>query len=141
MAANFQHSAYVGTGESYCGVSEAIRVKMNNTPITQIEAALFAKYAWKQVRSTEEEIMIEFSERRTRSAWGTAWRHNKRIILYRWTVGIFLHELAHLTATEGGHGPQFGAALNKLYILWFRDEGQQVVELARRISGASERTP
>jgi len=91
MASTFRVSAYVGTGESHCGVSESIRVKMNNTPITQIEAAFFARYAWKQVKGTDVEINVEFSERRTTSAWGTAWRHNNRIILYRWTVGIFLH--------------------------------------------------
>jgi len=138
MASTFSTSFYTGTGESHCGVSESIRVKMNNTPISQMEAAFFARYAWKQIHGTDKEITIEFSERRTKNQWGTAWRHSLRITLYRWSVGIFLHELAHLTADEGGHGPAFGAALNKLYILWFRDEGQQVVELARRISGASK---
>ena len=125
----------VGTGESYCRIKLAIRVEANNTPVTQIEAAMFARYAWKKTKGTDEEVFIEFSERRTSNRWGTAWCRQRRLTLYRHSVAVFLHELAHLLcADREGHGPTFGAMLDNLYLLWNMDEGVAVRNLARRLS-------
>jgi hypothetical protein len=65
---------------------------------------------------------IGWSYRQTTTVWGTAWPKERRAIIYRWTVDVFLHELAHLIAGPEciAHGAEFAKILDELIVNWFQ---------------------
>ena len=69
-------------------------------------------------------VIIEFSMRETRRQWGTAFYKQSRIILYRHSVGTFLHELAHIELFRKiddcvpAHGLVFAKVLEHLIRKW-----------------------
>lgn len=103
------------TGEYYVEVTRDERIRLNNKPIDGDKTTLFLK--WQNVPAK-----VEFSNRTTKYRWGTTWQKRKRIVLYRHSVWVFLHELAHLVAPQDNHGPDFGVALRGLYLQWLKLE-------------------
>lgn len=103
-----------GTGNSRVTIPKSEQIRLNNTPIFITEAVCFTKQITKSIPS------IVFSRRKTKSRWGTAFSFPQRkIILYRHSVYIFLHELAHvLCGGKEKHSRVFGRKLDHLYELW-----------------------
>lgn len=100
------------TGESRCRSSQDLRLELNNMQITPSMAKAFADaiYPGHLFRFT-------FSSRRTKNRWGTAWLSEGRLTLYRHSVHVFLHELAHLSTREA-HTARFARELDKLVAAW-----------------------
>ncbi len=92
-----KHTDYTGTGESKCKYPKNRRVVLNNIPISKKTCYQFIKYLGME----NEGVTIEFSNRNTIQMWGRAFYADKRILLYRKSVGIFLHELAHIISYYG----------------------------------------
>lgn len=110
--ADFQRVHSIGTGESYTRVSRTEILRLTNAPIDMETAKLF-------LIANQIPCKITFSNRKCKMQWGTAWRKDKRIVLYRHCVWTFLHEVAHTIADPGiHHGPQFGLILSALYLKW-----------------------
>lgn len=68
---------------------------------------------------------VTLSNRKTVKRWGTACPDKTKILMYRHSVWIFLHELSHLISPPvrvGNkwdiHGQHFGSTLTKLYQIW-----------------------
>lgn len=73
---------------------------------------------------------IELSNRKTKWALGICWPKQQRIRLYRHSVGIFLHETAHLVNYANfvkkkqnikykPHGKEFAQVLESLIDMWY----------------------
>ena len=103
------------TGEYYVHVSRDERIRLNNEPITGEKATLFLM--WQNIVAS-----VEFSNRKTEYRWGTCWQKSKRIVLYRHSVWVFLHELAHLVAPDDNHMGDYPTALRGLYLQWLKLE-------------------
>lgn len=115
---NLVTKLFPGTGESRCKTPTFVRVAFNNVPITPGEA-------WRFVRQhfPDRQIRITFSNRKPRKRWGTAWPKEQRATIYRHSVAVFLHELAHLTSPGvPGHNPPFARELDRLFKLWRDNE-------------------
>lgn len=100
------------TGESLVGVAWPVKLMWNNQPITKSKIQSFLEFV--DIKG----IAVTLSNRRTRRAWGTCWPIQKRMILYRHSVWVFLHELAHILSKERGHGWDFATSLELLYDYW-----------------------
>jgi hypothetical protein len=124
-----------GTGNKSCkGVTDAEKLRLVNVLIDRagMDEFLNVLYA-----NGEKKMDITLSPRRTTKRWGSAWYMERRVKLYRHTVWIFLHEVAHImdvhTSLATGarvrnvkpHGLDFGRHLTQLYNLWmeFCDKG------------------
>ena len=107
----------ISTGESLVNVSEEERVRLNNKEITPEIAKLF-------LLAHKLPVTVEFSKRQTKKRWGSAWSKTRRMVLYRHTVWMFLHELAHIIAGNNeGHSRMFAIVLQGLYSKWTKLEG------------------
>src|SRR4030042_4822372 len=102
----------IGTGEDLVRVPLAERIRLNNTPLNIGDAQAFLE--WQQLP-----VRVEFSYQHTKRRWGSAWPKERRIVLYRHTVWIFLHDLAHVLCNPGEHhGHRFARCLEGLYLKW-----------------------
>jgi hypothetical protein len=70
---------------------------------------------------------VMLSNRQTVRRWGTAYYHKEKILLYRHSVWIFIHELAHIIVRDNeirtlshyrAHGNKFGEILEEIALLW-----------------------
>ena len=67
---------------------------------------------------------VNLSQRKTKRRWGTAWQKENRITLYRHSIGMFLHELAHIIAVREfgrkgkGHNFFYWAVLEGMIDTW-----------------------
>ena len=122
----FRFMKHPGTGNKSCKVSAAEKLRLTNLIVSKkdVEYFLLVLYA-----TGEDRIRVELSPRRTSSRWGTAWSPERRCILYRHTVWVFLHEVAHVLDIKKDftgnrirnnkpHGREFGLHLKCLYELW-----------------------
>lgn len=104
------------TGESLVRTPASRRVSLNNEPITRAKAESFLKVAG------AESITLQFSNRNTRRRWGTAFYASGRVILYRHSTWMFLHEVAHILDwrrnKQTGHGPSYARMLDDLHTKW-----------------------
>jgi predicted metal-dependent hydrolase len=91
----------------------ADRINWNNTPLSPEVARRFLDSI------DMADTTVTFSKRKTKRRWGTAWKKTNRITLYRHSVWMFLHELAHIKApVKSGHGREFAQALDDLFAAW-----------------------
>jgi len=118
------YSNSVGTGHSKVRIPKVEMVKANNTPISRKEVKEFMNHISK-IHSNTKNLDIQLSNRKTSRRWGTAFPFKRKIILYRHSVLVFLHEVAHFVSPPekvGGkrdiHGSKFGLALTDLYREW-----------------------
>jgi predicted metal-dependent hydrolase len=109
-----------GTGNDRCNVERDEMVRLNNIPIERIQIINFTKKL-----GLYGKTHVILSNRKTVARWGTCWTQTGRIILYRHSVWIFLHELAHIASKSPGHGSDFGDALDTLYLEWMDFAGFQ----------------
>jgi len=113
----------IGTGVSYVTPAYKDRLmELNNQEIAYDRIIDF--YILNSIKAA----VVELSERDTKNTWGTAFYHQDRIILYRHSVGTFLHELAHLELHRKigqcvpAHGLVFAKMLERLIRVWNRTE-------------------
>ena len=106
-----KYENHPGTGVARLNIDKKYLIKLNNITISNDTALDFLK-TYNIICS------VNFSNRKTKQRWGTAFYKQDRIILYRHSVMIFLHEVAHITAYNHydhmGHGKPF---LRELKIL------------------------
>jgi hypothetical protein len=100
--------------------------KLNNEKLTRYMANKFISFLQKN-KKINHNIKIIFSTKKiyapgTRKAyWGIAYTSSRppTLVLYRHSVWIFLHELAHACAPEKiFHGEVFAKYLRKLHSYW-----------------------
>lgn len=123
-----EHANFQGTGNSLCKVPKSEMLRLQNQPIVEPEADLFLWWCCANKVSPVDKVShccVEFSSRKTRRRLGTAYHKDCRIILYRHSVWIFLHELAHLMPNGRGHGISFAKNLDQLYHLWLQFKSAQ----------------
>jgi hypothetical protein len=113
-----------GTGNSKVRVPKYKMVDLNNTAITTPKINKFLQAVKKTYNQTDS-IKVVVSNRKTVRRWGTANILENKIILYRHSVWVFLHELAHLIEKPvrvngrwDAHGQKFGNALTELVKIW-----------------------
>ena len=132
----FRYCPKPGTGNKSTPVAQKEKVRLANIIIENAEARAFMEVLY---GTGENEIRVEMSNRRTSRQWGSAWMLQRRVVIYRHTVWVFLHELAHILDVKRDftgrtiqanrpHGRDFGLCLKTLYDLWmeFLDTGKQV---------------
>ncbi len=114
---------FIGTGNSCVSPAYQERMKdLNNQQITNAQIIDF------YILNSIKPAVVELSERNTKNTWGTAFYSQDRIILYRHSVGIFLHELAHLELHRligqcvAAHGVVFAKMLEQLIRVWNQTE-------------------
>lgn len=121
-----EHKDFSGTGHSKLKPSYKKRIRdLNNTKLRPSEVIDFHEI------SGIKPINLEFSFRKTKRAWGVAWGVEERVILYRHSVGVYIHELAHIVVErdrkngkyEGWgrikpHGYEFTETLQELMDDW-----------------------
>jgi len=110
---------FSGTGESKVKTPEIKRVLLNNTPINKRDAAGFSAWYSREYKKPRL-FSLTLSNRKCKRRWGTTWPSRSRIILYRHSVSVFLHELAHITVDDPKehHGAKFSAELDNIYRAW-----------------------
>jgi hypothetical protein len=123
----FEWKAKPGTGNKSCKVSDAEKLRLTNILIDHEGVNEFLNILYQH---GEKKMSIELSERRCSRRYGTAWYIERRVALYRHTVWVFLHEIAHILDVNKSfatgiqirpakpHGPIFGRHLTCLYNLW-----------------------
>ena len=125
-----------GSGNSTCPVPKAEQVRLINHLIDEDVVADFLQTLYDM---GEDVISVELSNRRTSSRWGTAWPHKRKVIIYRHTAWVLIHEVAHIINDADArvdakkanpinpqyweykrksHGRQFGKYQETLYDLW-----------------------
>lgn len=116
-----------GTGNKTTKVSDSEKLRLTNIIIERAEVDAFLKALYDR---GEDKIKVELSPRRTSKRWGSAWTLERRVALYRHTVWVFLHEIAHIldvhieqpsgriVSSNKPHGRDFGYHLKKMYELW-----------------------
>jgi hypothetical protein len=122
----FAYTTHPGTGNKSCRVDAAEKIRLSNIIIDHAGVTEFMDILYS---SGERNIKVELSNRHTSKRWGCAWTMSRRIKLYRHTVWVFLHELAHIldvkknftgytVSARKPHGLDFGNHLSCLYEIW-----------------------
>jgi hypothetical protein len=141
-----------GTGNKSCkGVTDKEKLRLTNVLIDRAGVDEFLQVLYD---SGERKIDVDLSERRTTRRWGTAYILERRVKIFRHTVWILLHELAHILDTKISfatgsiitpakpHGPDFGRHLTCLYQIWMENCDKGVENLPTKptapILGPSE---
>jgi len=130
---------FKGVGESKVKTPWSIRKELNNTPITPIEAFYFIRVV-NAFKETEKNVTVEFSKRNTIKRWGVSHRGNNKITLYRHSVNVFIHELAHLYAPMNGHGPEFAKEMDNFLCLWRTESVQERIRVFKKLDQENEIT-
>ncbi|MCK9506041.1 MAG: M48 family metallopeptidase [Porticoccaceae bacterium] len=117
-----------GSGNSGCRTPKSVMVRLNNQPITQGEIDHFVYVACKKHGASP--VWVTLSNRKTRRRWGTAWPTQRRVTMYRHSVWVFLHEMAHMLVPKGtGHGPAFARRLDELIDMWASLNKEEIMEV------------
>lgn len=122
----FPYTTHPGSGNKSCKVKASEKLRLSNILIDQAGVDEFMKVLY----ATGEKVMsIKLSDRFCRNRWGSAWRLERRVAIYRHTVWVFLHEVAHIldikksftgerVAGVKPHGRDFGMHLSCLYEMY-----------------------
>lgn len=133
-----------GIGNSLVKVEISNQIKLNNVRIDKSTVQRFLDFIGVECRVT-------LSHRKTRRTWGTCWAKESRTILYRHSVWVFLHELAHIMNTPveykivagyynkwrrviPPHGKDFAECLELLYSEWIDFINIEQAKVARNIN-------
>jgi hypothetical protein len=100
------------------------RERLNNEKITRYMAQNFLVFLLMN-KKIEDPVKISFSKKSVflpgtrKKYWGLSYGWCRTIVLYRPSVWIFLHELAHICAPrKAWHDERFAKQLKKLYEYW-----------------------
>lgn len=125
-----------GSGNSTCPVPKAEQIRLQNY---LIDDAIVSDFLQTLYDTGEEAISVELSQRRTSRQWGTAWGQQRKVVIYRHTAWVMLHEIAHIlndgdaradakrdnpinpqywNFKRKAHGRQFGKYQETMYELW-----------------------
>jgi hypothetical protein len=116
----FFKTGFPGTGNSKLSKDHYERmISLNNIPITDEMIDEYFKF------SHIQKCLVVLSDRPTKHRWGTAvWKKDK-ILLYRHSIGVFLHELAHIESYRRNkgikikpHGIEFFSVLEEIIDDW-----------------------
>ncbi len=115
-----------GTGNSKTRLPEKIMIDLNNKEINIKQISDFLGFI------KTKDVKVNVSNRNTSNTWGSACPYRKYINLYRHSVWVFLHELAHIISPPKKvngrrdiHGQDFGNALRNLVNQWSQFVGNQ----------------
>jgi hypothetical protein len=105
--------------------------KLNNEKLTRYMAKSFISYLMhtKKIKTPikvifSNEVIYVYGTRRKQ--WGGSYKWCRTIILYRHSVWVFLHEIAHILAPEGElHGIRFAKKLPILHRWWKEFKGSK----------------
>jgi hypothetical protein len=122
----FRFTNHPGTGNKSCKVAKAEKLRLSNILIDSAGVKDFMDILY---ASGERKIRVELSNRNCSRRWGSAWTIARRVKIYRHTVWVFLHEVAHIldvkknftgmqVAAHRPHGREFGQHLACLYGIW-----------------------
>ena len=121
------------TGDSKVSVPMDEYLRLNNRRIYPKQADEFIEFLLRKKdlnqaqRLSLKRLVIEFSAKKTKKLFGRVIKYAyffNRIILYRYSIWIFLHELAHVLCISGYHDQVFASTLDGLYFKYieFRRE-------------------
>ena len=120
-----EKTSFPGTGNSRCRVSKKKMIEYNNIEITTKQITDFLNFLSVNGYEKVKKINVIISKRETSKRWGTANIDKNKILLYRHSVWVFLHELAHLISPPKSvngrrdiHGYDFGKSLDELFNLY-----------------------
>lgn len=118
---------FPGTGNSKVYTNSDILIELNNIPITKEKIDIFFKIL------KINDISVKMSNRKTVRRWGTANFQTRQITLYRHSVMVFIHELAHIftrASMKNGrwdyHGYEFGRTVDYFIIIWQKEMNQKI---------------
>ena len=111
-----------GSGNALCHIDKETRVQLNNEPVSLTKADAFVYHI---CREWNEALIEVIYREQTTSIWGRAWRERRMVTLFRQSVWVLLHELAHILKVREGrpHGKNFGTCLDELYLAWCKFGG------------------
>jgi len=122
------YKSFPGSGNYSARVPRNEMVKLNNINIAKYDFNAFIKMINKKYFEKDINIFIDLNYRICKYSWGVAYYSKKKVILYRHSIWIFLHEIAHIydyhiNSMESQyrrrpHGRMFGEILNRIYKLW-----------------------
>ena len=105
-------------GESKVAVPWKEKKRLNNEKLTRYMMHGFI-YFLLMNKEIEYPVRTTFSKKNEKKYWGVAYQWCRSIILYRHSVWVFLHELAHVCAPpDSAHDYRFAKKLRELYHQW-----------------------
>jgi hypothetical protein len=139
-----------GTGNSKVELPQETMTGLNNVHIQNYDWRLFLDkvlaeydYVGPFVEDLNSEVRVLLKTRKTVGVWGSAQYLGGEIVMYRHSVWVFLHELAHMLTFDHGmkradvypyHGKRFGETLRAIAETWIG------AEVEYRIPGRDIRT-
>lgn len=94
------------------------RNRLNNEKITRYMARNFLVFLLMN-KKIKHPIKISFSKETPKKLWGISYNWCRTLILYRHSVWVLLHEMAHVCAPNLSlHDERFAKQLQKLYGYW-----------------------
>jgi hypothetical protein len=113
-------------------IPESMKRKLNNIKITRYMANKFFDYLVSTKKIKRNNIKMVFSVRKVRAypakrilKWGESIEYSNEIVLYRHSVWILLHELAHVVAPwNAKHDRRFAKKLQLLNRWWGEFKGE-----------------
>lgn len=136
--ANLKKSSFLSAGESLLKhVPETDKRELNNRKITRYKVIGFVYFLLTR-KKMKYPIKVVFSslkpKRKKKFLWGLAWPWCRTITLYRHSVWVFLHELAHIYApVNEAHGKKFAIHLERVYNYW-RQYEEETCAIKRKTS-------
>ena len=123
----------IGTGNSKVKVIYAYALRLNNTIIEKEPMLEFIRQyenAYQLKGAT-----VELSNRVCKRRLGTAWPRKRRVKIYRHSVWVVLHELAHIYANSQvdnrlkPHGQEFADEFMRLINFWRKFKKREELDL------------
>lgn len=131
-----RYSTTEGSGASKCRTPKAERVKWNNTKIDGWLLNAFSEWTYQnkhRIGFEPRRMTIKLSRRRTSRTWGSAWPLQNRVNIYRHSVWVVLHEMAHIISPPRNgakpHGIKFCRTLDamiKAFKLFISETGHKL---------------
>ena len=135
-----KYMSNVGTGNSKVKVIESYAQRLNNTIIEKKPMLEFMRQY--QNAYQLKGATVELSNRKCSRRLGTAWPRQRRVKIYRHSVWVVLHELAHIYANTQvdkrlkPHGQEFADEFMRLINFWRKFQKRE--ELNLRVIRRSE---
>ncbi len=116
-----------GTGNSSSKINKTKMIEYNNIKIDRKRVNSILNKIEKEFGISN--VNVELSNRDTKRRWGTAFLNQNKIIIYRHSLHVLLHELAHIITYNRyksvyhigivkPHGKQYGTALRQVYAMY-----------------------